>query len=158
MKRWIIVAIVMAACGGADKQGPTTPDKATPVEKEHAKLTPELDAFHDVLSPRWHADQGEARTKDTCAAQPDMLAKAQAVEAAAAPANVDATAWSAAAAHLTKEVTALGESCAAEPAMFEPTFHSVHEAFHALMEMQMGKHDHAEHGHGEHGAETPMQH
>jgi hypothetical protein len=157
MKRIMFVAVVMAACGGSEKAA----DKTTPMpegehgkdhDKEHAKLTPELNAFHDVLAPRWHADPGEARVTDTCAAQPEMLTKSQAVEAAAPPADVDAAVWTDAAHKLTAVVEALGQTCAGDRTAFDAAFSSVHDGFHYLMELQMGKHP-AKMEH-EHGAET----
>jgi len=100
-------------------------------------MSPELHRFHEILAPRWHAEAGEARTKDTCAAIPDFRAGAQAI-AAAPPAGVDAAAWKAGAAALGARVDALDAACKpAAAAEFEARFSALHDAFHHQMELGM---------------------
>jgi hypothetical protein len=151
MKRLLFVTIVLAACGGSEKPA----DKTMPMGgegeghdghdmgKEHPKLTPELDAFHEVLAPRWHADKGDARINDTCTAAPDFLTKAKAIEAGPVPPKADAKEWASAAHMLVASVEGLSQTCAGDRASFDAAFTSVHDAFHALMGYSMG--EHAEH-------------
>jgi hypothetical protein len=158
MKRITILALfVAAACGGAEKQT-TTPGggggAAAGGADPHAGLTPELHAFHDTLSPRWHADAGEQRMKDTCAALADFQAQAAAVKAAPAKEGVDPAAWTEAGTALEASVTGLAGACGGtDLAAFDQTFHAVHEAFHRAMELVIGPHEMGEHAPGhEHGA------
>lgn len=127
-----------AACGGSDKpavQEPVT-DPAPHADEEHGKLTPELDAFHDSLAPRWHAEKGAARQTDTCGAIADFQSKAAAVKAAPAPAGADAAAWTTAGTELETSVGALATACSTnDSAAFETSFEQVHHAFHKAMEL-----------------------
>lgn len=80
MKRFACLFVFVAACGGSEKTSTTPPtDQKVAGMEEHEKLTPELDAFHEILAPRWHADKGEARMKDTCGALADFQGKAAAI-------------------------------------------------------------------------------
>lgn len=156
-------AAASAACGGASADDTTTPTDqaaATPVagedpkageHGEHAKLTPELDAFHEVLAPRWHAAAGPQRKKDTCAAVAEFKIRASAVASATAPPSVDGTKWSESGAALTASVTSLETACAGtDDKAFDTAFTAVHDRFHAAMELVGG--EHGEHGEaGEHG-------
>jgi len=158
---------LLVACGGGDTPTTTAP-AATPIEEEkpaggggeHHELTPELDAFHEILAPRWHADPGPQRAVDTCAAVADFKTRAAAVKSASAPAGAEAAAWTEAGATLETTVVALEAECtagAADQAKFDAAFSAVHDAFHHAMELAGGGHGdkqgHGEHGkgHGEHG-------
>jgi hypothetical protein len=149
------VLFLLVACGGGET--PTTTAPATPLAEEkpapapeehgeHGKLSPELDAFHEILAPRWHADPGPQRTKDT---------RAAAVKSAAMPAGAEAAAWSEAGARLETSVVALEVECTAggaDQAKFDAAFSAVHDAFHHAMELGRGGHGMKE-GHGEHHGE-----
>lgn len=143
------VLLLAGACGSSEPAtGATTPAAEPPAahqEKEHPELTPELAAFHERLSPLWHADKGEQRRKDTCAAVPDFKTRAAAVKAAAPPAGADAAAWTSAGAELETSVGGLESACAgSDPAGFETAFEAVHTRFHHAMELVAGpeKHGH----------------
>jgi len=112
-------------------------------------MPPEIAKFHDVLAPRWHAEKGDKRMKDTCAAIPDFTAGVTAIATAVPPAGTDTTAWTDGAGKLAAAVTALDDTCKRNDATaFEGAFQSVHESFHGLMGLAMG--EHGEHEHGEH--------
>ena len=102
--------------------------------------------FHDVLSPRWHAEKGAKRMADTCAAIPDFQANAAALESSKAPASAEPASWSTATKELTASVTALSGACKSNEAEFETAFERVHTVFHAVMELGEAAGDHA----GEH--------
>jgi hypothetical protein len=152
MKRFLsIIVVLAAACGGSDKSSTAT---TTPGDhkKDHPKLTPELEKFHDTLSPRWHAAAGPERMKDTCAAVSDFEADATAVKAAAAPAGVEEATWLEAGGKLEASVAQLKVVCGGtdQPA-FDTAFGAVHDAFHEAMELVVGKHEMGDGGeHGEH--------
>jgi hypothetical protein len=155
----LMCLLVAAACGSSEPApGATTPAAGEAGEGQadhHHELTPELDAFHELLAPLWHADKGEARRSKTCSSMPDFKTKAAAVKGAAAPASVDAAAWTGAGGELEAAVSGLETACAgADLAAFEPAFEAVHTKFHGAMELVAGKHEHGPgkgHEHGEHG-------
>src|SRR5215813_2966271 len=106
MIRALLISLVLAAACGGKKSEPTTPpDKHEAGEHEMANMPPELAKFHDVLAPRWHADKGPQRMKDTCAAIPDFTAGVTAIAKAQVPAGADATAWTDGAGKLAAAVT-----------------------------------------------------
>lgn len=158
----LALALPLAACGGSDTPSETpastgrvpSAEPALPAAEgaghEHGELTPELDAFHEALAPRWHAPAGPQRTADACAAVPDFRTRADAVKGAAAPANAAAADWTQAGEKLAASVGALDEACKSnDAAKIEPAFSALHDAFHAAMELAGGKHGHGEgHGHG----------
>ena len=66
----LILVLAAAACGG--KQSAPATATPTPTEETggghqmmHEGMPAELTKFHDVLAPRWHAEQGPARMSDT---------------------------------------------------------------------------------------------
>jgi hypothetical protein len=138
------VLVLAAACGGKSASEPAKPEMG---HDEHGKMSPEVSKFHDVLAPRWHAEKGEKRMKDTCAAMADFQANADALAKAAPPAGADAAKWGAGTKDLTDAVVALEATCKSnDAAAFEPAFHRVHEGFHVVMELSAGKHgEHADH-------------
>ncbi len=155
----LVLVFAIAACGGGSKPSTTTSAMTGSAAEEghhgdHPKLTPELDAFHEVLAARWHAEAGPARMKDTCASVPDFQTKVGAIKAAAAPANVDATAWTNAATNLETSVGGLSTACGGtDQAAFDAAFTQVHDAFHASMALIVGEHEHGDAMGGGHGAE-----
>jgi hypothetical protein len=118
----LVLVLLLAACGSKS----STPTPQQPAE--HHQMSPELTKFHDVISPRWHAEKGPTRMTETCGAIADF-------QAAATPLGKD----------LVDAVTALDATCKANDATaFEPAFEKVHTTFHQLMEAK-GEH-HEEHG------------
>jgi hypothetical protein len=109
---------------------------------EAAAMPPELQKFHAVLAPRWHARQGAERIADTCGAIGELRAGADAVVAAPAPAGRDAAVWSAGGKQLAEAVAGLDATCQAHDAAgFEPAFAQVHDRFHGMLEAGEPKHD-----------------
>lgn len=110
-------------------------------EPDETAMPPELQKFHAVLAPRWHAPRGPERIADTCGAIGELRAAADAVVAAPAPAGQGAAAWSAGGKQLAEAVAALDANCQAHDAAgFEPAFAQVHERFHGLLEAGEPKH------------------
>jgi hypothetical protein len=161
--RMVALAALAAGsgCGGA-RSDPSTPLEAARNPQSHetrrgdpgkgamggeadetAAMPPELQKFHAVLAPRWHAGRGPERIADTCGAIAEFRADADALAAAPAPAGRDAAAWSAGGKQLAEAVAGLDAACQAhDAARFEPAFAQVHERFHGLLEA-------GEPGHGE---------
>ncbi len=142
MKR-IAFVILLAACGS--KQPPTangavgSGSNAAEQKAEHEEMMktmpPEMGKFHDVLAPRWHAQQGPQRMTDTCAALPDFHANADALAKATPPTTANADTWTNGTRGLVDAVAALDTTCKSnDAAQFEAAFSKVHDAFHALME------------------------
>lgn len=89
--------------------------------RHHHDFAPDVDAFHAVLAPVWHARPGKARTRDACAKAPRMEALAQDIRSTDAAALRDA-------------IVALKTTCKQKPADVDGALHDVHEAFHRLIE------------------------
>jgi hypothetical protein len=117
----LVLAIFMAACGG----GTTTATVETNTAHEHEGMSPEVEAFHEVLAPLWHQDPGPGRGQAACAASADLNTRAEAV-AAAQPGDESAA--------LVSRAHALAETCANDPGVAEGALGELHEAFHALIE------------------------
>ena len=100
MMRTLTVALLFslgltAACGGKDKGTSTTPGTGSAATgtaggNAHEGLPPEMQAFHDVLAPRWHAAQGPQRLTDTCSAVPQFKSTADAIAVATPPITANA--------------------------------------------------------------------
>ncbi len=146
-----IAFVLLAACGGK-KSAPAVAPTPTAGGEEHANMPPEMAKFHDVLSPRWHAEKGAKRMADTCGAMAEFQVNADALAKAAPPAGADGAAWSGKTKELTDAVGALDGTCKANDASaFEPAFERVHNGFHAVMEVGGAHKEGAEHDeHGEH--------
>lgn len=150
MKTALTIAFVLlAACGGKKASEPTT---STKTSDEHGTMLPEIAKFHEVLSPRWHAEKGAKRMTETCGALAEFHADADALVALAPPTGADAAAWSGKTKELSDAVGALDGTCKAnDAAAFEPAFERVHNGFHAVMEASGGHHEE----HGEHDMAAP---
>jgi hypothetical protein len=103
----------------------------------HHDLGGALGAFHDVLAPVYHMEKGAARDEKTCASVGAM--RDTGAKVAAEPAG-DAAAWTPAAETLSKRIDELDTACKAAghpdaPAKLE----SLHDAFHALMDLARKK-------------------
>ncbi len=147
----LVLSFAGLACAKADRT--TTPPAEAAATEPHAHETPGAEAgaheehehdfpasvttFHDAMSPLWHAEAGETRTQDTCAAIDDMIAKAGAIGEAGVPEKAadQADAWNSATADLLTKLEALKASCADSPEGFDAGFQGVHEAFHALVKL-----------------------
>lgn len=158
----LVVGVAALGCGGAEKQ-PTLPGEAVPAvggepAEKHGAMSPEIHAFHEVLSPKWHAPADQARKDATCGAVADFKAKAAAVKGAPAPTGADATQWTNAGVKLEASVVALEPVCAGtDLAAFDAAFKTLHDDFHAAMELGAGaRHEGQEHGHEHpHAPEAP---
>ena len=142
----LIVVLTAAACGGK-KPAPATTTTTPTAEGaegagheghegggEHAGMPAELTKFHDVLAPRWHADKGPQRMKDTCAALPEFRADADAIAKATPPEKANADTWTTSTRALVDSINGLETTCKAnDTSKFEAAFHKVHESFHGLM-------------------------
>jgi hypothetical protein len=152
MRRIFFVVAFLVACG-SKQPSPTktgepagSGDHAGSADQHHAEMPSEMQAFHDLLSPRWHAPQGAQRMKDTCDAVPQFQANADAIGKATPPTTADADTWTNATRALVSAVGDLATACKGNQGAFEAAFSKVHEVFHALMAAAGG---HAEAG-GEH--------
>jgi hypothetical protein len=147
MKRALLSLIVIAACGSKKSEPVAEQHEGHDEHGEMANMPPEIAKFHDVLAPRWHADKGDKRMKDTCAAIPDFTAGVTAIAKATPPAGADGAAWTDGAGKLAAAIVALDDTCKKNDATgFETAFQGVHESFHGLMALAMGeKHDAKQH-------------
>jgi hypothetical protein len=145
--------ILLAACGASETPTSTpAPAPAAAKEKHHHKgATPELEAFHDVLAPRWHSDPGPERTRQTCDAIAEFKSRAAAVAGSMAPTGASSNAWSQAGDRLERTVAELATACGegTPPEKFDAAFSSVHDAFHSAMALASRGRGMQE-GHGEH--------
>ncbi|MFZ5843887.1 MAG: hypothetical protein ACOY3E_13435 [Pseudomonadota bacterium] len=111
MKRWITAAtsaaLLLTGAVHADGQ-----------HKHH--FAKDVEAFHRVLSPLWHAPASPERSANTCKAAPELIKLAGAIRSA------DASALKAKAELLQKQ-------CANAPTNIETEFSALHDAFHALI-------------------------
>lgn len=99
----------------------------------------EVEAFHQTLSPLWHAETGPERMNNTCGAVGTFETQAAAIGTAPAPAGVDATMWTTAASSLAADVTTLKTTCATpDQTTFTPTFEKLHTSFHNLVMLMPG--------------------
>lgn len=140
MIRIVVVAAVLAACGSKQPAPAAPAHTDTGMSGEHdmasmeAGMSPEMKAFHDVLAPRWHADKGPQRMKDTCTALPDFQRDADAIAKATPPRSAHADTWTASTKQLVAAVGELDTTCKANDATsFEAAFQKVHESFHGVM-------------------------
>lgn len=141
--------MLLVACGSKPSP-PTEMPKAEAKSGEAPAMPAEVVKFHDILSPRWHAEKGPQRMADTCGAIGELESGADALTKRGAPGTVDAARWALGTSELSKAVGALKTTCATpDEATFEPAFHRVHEGFHAVAELA-GGHDEHEPGSSSH--------
>lgn len=132
MARLLTIAL-LAACGSKQP----TPAANPPAHEEPGEkaMPAELEPFHDVLAPRWHAEKGPKRMEDTCAAVPELQKDADALAKVTPPRSTHADTWTTGTKALVEAVAALDKTCKASDATaFEPAFEKVHESFHTLLE------------------------
>lgn len=162
MIRTLSLAIVLAAAAcGSKKPAPATTTTEQHAEgqegMEHKNMPAEMTKFHDVLAPRWHAEKGPQRMKDTCAALPEFKADADAIAKATPPEKANADTWTASTKALVDSVAGLEPVCTANDATkFEDAFHKVHESFHATMAAAGMMEEKHEGGEGAHEHEHKM--
>ncbi|HEY0252269.1 MAG TPA: hypothetical protein VGC41_12125 [Kofleriaceae bacterium] len=144
----MLISILAAACGGNKPAPEAAPTQGSAVAAEpgmageHENLTPELKQFHDVLAPRYHADKGPARQKQTCDAIPEFSSAAATIAKAVPPAGTDQQQWTEAAGALAASIDTLSTTCkAGDAAKFDADFEALHGNFHKLMETSAKHHD-----------------
>jgi hypothetical protein len=90
----------------------------------HHHFAQDIDAFHGVLAPVWHAPQGKVRSQNACAKTGQMVRLANDIR------STDASGLKASLATLKKACQKKGD---VDGALFE-----VHEEFHRLIEAKPG--------------------
>ncbi|MCP5143642.1 MAG: hypothetical protein H6978_02345 [Gammaproteobacteria bacterium] len=92
-------------------------------EEDHAhEFTAEVNAFHQVMAPLWHAPKDAERMAGTCATLPQMNALADRIKAA----NVGL---------LKDALKGMEQPCGSgNERAFEAAFEQLHDAFHAVSE------------------------
>ena len=154
----LIFVLSAAACGGKKPAPATTSTTqhadgaegsghdASGHEGHHEEMPAEMKQFHDVLKPRWHAEKGPQRIKDTCAAVPEFRSTGDALAKATPPTKANADTWTSATRALIDSIGGLEAACKTNDATkFEAAFTKLHDSFHALMAAAG-----MEHGKGEH--------
>lgn len=145
----VVIPFAGLACAKADHatnppveapaiEAAESPAAEAPAHEEHEHDFPaSVTSFHDAMSPLWHAEAGETRTQNTCAAVDDMMLKAGAIGEAGVPEKVadHADGWNGATADLLTKLEALKVTCADSPDAFDAGFKEVHEAFHVLVKI-----------------------
>lgn len=112
MKFIFAVAAIIGGSAFADEHG-----------HMHHNFATDVDAFHAVLAPIWHARPGAARTQDACAKAGEMARLANEIR------SKDAS-------QLVASITVLKAKCGNEKGDVDGAFHDVHEAFHHLIDMR----------------------
>ena len=147
MRRVVIAACFLVACGGGGKTEPvddTTPDEAT-VPAKPVVLPSDgspLDAFHDMLAPLWHA-VGPTRMQQVCGSHSELSTRVAAVRKAGSPGDLDQSAWNASLQKIEKSLAAMKGPCGgSDTTKFESAFADVHWAFHDYMDLVVGDHGH----------------
>jgi hypothetical protein len=92
-----------------------------PGHQHHHDFPKDVDAFHAVLAPIWHARPGKERSRNACAKAADMKKLATAIQSS------DAT-------PLVATISALQGKCKGKLADVDAAFFDVHEAFHHLID------------------------
>lgn len=85
----------------------------------HHSFPKDVDGFHSVLAPLWHAPSGQERSRNACAKAGEMERLADNIRSGdAAP--------------LLASVVALQKACRSQAADIDAALSDVHEAFHRL--------------------------
>lgn len=141
MSRAVVIAALLAACGGKEPVEdtlPTGPVKPATLPSDGSPI----DAFHDLLAPLWHA-VGPTRMQQVCNSQPELATRAEAVRKAGSPGDLDAGAWSASLDKVEKTLAGLKGPCGGtDTTRFEAAFTALHWAFHDYMDLVVGDHGH----------------
>jgi len=113
-KLLLVVAAFLAGSALADEH-----------DHMHHKLSKDIDAFHAVLAPVWHARPGPQRTQDACAKAGEMARLANEIR------SKDAS-------QLVASISALKTKCESDKGGVDSALFDVHEAFHHLIDTQPG--------------------
>lgn len=87
---------------------------------DHA-FAKDVDAFHSLLAPLWHADAGKERSRKVCAQADKLESLGREIR------GPDAMS-------LVESVRALRLRCQTDPTRIDEAFARVHEAFHRVAE------------------------
>ncbi|HEX5803617.1 MAG TPA: hypothetical protein VFY24_11380 [Azospira sp.] len=109
-----IAAITATAAGGALAAEPKE-------HHHHHHFAADVDAFHGVLAPVWHAARGVQRNQDACGQAGRMASLAKEIR------STDASA-------LQARIVTLQAACGEAKGDVEGALFEVHEAFHRLIE------------------------
>lgn len=102
---------------------------------EHPLFTGAVKSFHDVMSPDWHAAEGPARVKSTCANLGKYSLEALKITQEPVPHGVAKADWKKATDTLLDGLTDLGRACHSDRTPFNEGFTNVHDGFHGLKEL-----------------------
>lgn len=94
-------------------------DAAIADDHHHHHFAKDVDAFHAVLAPVWHARPGSERLPNACAKVDELGRLASAIR------STDAT-------KLVASIAAMKAACQGKGDV-DGAFHDVHEAFHHLI-------------------------
>jgi hypothetical protein len=111
-KFMLVAAVAAMATGSALAEEP---------HHQHHKLAQDVDAFHAVLAPVWHARPGPERLQNACAKVDDMARLAGDIR------STDA-------AQLVAAIASLRTSCQGKQGNVDGALNDVHEAFHRLID------------------------
>ncbi len=89
----------------------------------HDQFAKDVDAFHAVLAPVWHARLGPERTQDACAKAGEMARLAKEIR------STDAS-------QLVASIPLLKAKCDSDKSGVDAALFDVHEAFHHLIDAQ----------------------
>ena len=89
--------------------------------KHHHDFPKDVDAFHALLAPIWHARPGKERSQNACAKAAEMETLARDIQSADAK-------------PLVASITTLKSKCKGKLADVDAAFFDVHEAFHQLID------------------------
>lgn len=103
--------------------GALAAEQKTPMH--HHQFPEDIDAFHSVLAPVWHANRGKARNQNACRKVGQMESLAKDIR------STDAL-------RLQTSVAALKVQCQEAKGDVEGALFDVHEEFHHLIEPKKG--------------------
>lgn len=117
-KQWMVAVMAANMIGGVLAAEPHE-------HGHHHQFAKDVDAFHGVLAPVWHAAPGKARNRNACSKAGQMARLANDIRSA------DASG-------LQAGVAALKKQCRRGKGDVEGALFDVHEAFHRLIEPGRG--------------------
>ncbi|MBI2305802.1 MAG: hypothetical protein HYU78_00735 [Rhodocyclales bacterium] len=116
-QKLIVAAMAVTMIGGAGA--------AEQHEHRHHHFPKDVDAFHGVLAPVWHAPRGKERNQDACTKAGRMERLAKDIR------STDASG-------LQASITTLTKQCQGGNGDVEGALFDVHEEFHRLIEPKKG--------------------
>lgn len=108
----VVVAAILGGSALADEHGHL-----------HHQFPKDVDAFHSVLAPVWHARPGPERTQDACAKAGEMARLANEIR------STDAS-------QLVASISVLKTKCDSDKGGTDASLFDVHDAFHHLIDRQ----------------------